>query len=99
MNEKEFLWRGHSEALIDPFNDSDKVYGAGSTALDKSQLDWSCAYKAKAGILQKETASAKAAKRPYGAWYDKYVKPWHLERATVEMRVFSKSTCLLGLCI
>ena len=30
------------------FSMSDKVYGAGSVALAKSQLDWSCACKAKA---------------------------------------------------
>ena len=33
----------------------DKVHGAGSTASAKAQLDWSCAYKAKADILQNET--------------------------------------------
>ena len=46
------------------FSKCDKVHwhGAGSAASAKSQLDWSCAYKAKAGILQKETVWAKAAK-------------------------------------
>ena len=32
------------------------------------------ACKAKAGILQKETVWAKAAKRPFEAWYEMYVK-------------------------
>ena len=53
----------------------DKVHGVGSAASAKSQPDWSCAYKAKAGILQKKTVWAKAAKRPFEAWYDMYVKP------------------------
>ena len=68
----------------------DKVHGAGSAASAKSQLDWSCACKAKAGILQKETVWAKAAKRPFEAWYEMYVKPWHPELVMVEMRVLSQ---------
>ena len=45
-----------SKALHDLFNVWDEVHGAGSAASAKSQLDWSCqcAYKAKAGILQKK---------------------------------------------
>ena len=82
--------RGHSEALSDLFNVCDKVHGAGSAASAKSQLDWSCAYKAKAGILQKETMRAKAAKRPIEAWYEMYVKPLHPELAMVGMRVLSR---------
>ena len=38
------------------------MHGADSVASAKAQLDWSCAYKAKAGILQKETGWVKAAK-------------------------------------
>ena len=68
----------------------DKVHGAGSAAPAKSLLDWNCAYKEKAGILQKETVWAKATKRPFEAWYEMYVKPWHPELALVEMRVLSK---------
>ena len=30
----------------------DKEHGTGSAASAKAQLDWSCAYKAEAGILQ-----------------------------------------------
>ena len=52
--------RGHSEALSNLFNVWDKVHGAGSAESPKSQLDWNCAYKAKAGIFQKETVWAKA---------------------------------------
>ena len=57
--------------MSDLFNVFDIVHGAGSAASAKSQLDWSCAYKAKAGILQKETVCAKAAnlKRPFEALY------------------------------
>ena len=66
---REFLLRGHSEALSDLFSMCDKVHGAGSAASAKSQLVWSCACKAKAGILQKETVWAKAAKRLFKAWY------------------------------
>ena len=50
------------------FNVCDKVHGASSAASAKSQLDWSCAYNAKAGILQRATMWAKAAKRPFEAW-------------------------------
>ena len=64
-----------------------KVHGAGSAASAKSQLDWSCAYKAKAGILQKEEVCANAAKRHFEAWYAMYVQPWHPELAMVEMLV------------
>ena len=58
----------------------------------KSQQDWSCAYKAKAGILQKETVWAKAAKRPFEAQHEVCVnlKPWHPELAMVEMRFLSQ---------
>ena len=64
----------------------DKVHGAGSAASAKSQLDWRCASacKAKAGILQKETVWAKAAKRLFETWYKMYVKPWHPELAMEE---------------
>ena len=51
----------HSEALSDLINVCDKVHGSGSAASTKSQLNWSCAYKAKAVILQKETVWAKKA--------------------------------------
>ena len=54
------------------------------------QLDWSCAYKAKAGILQNETVWANATKMPSEAWYEMYVKPWHPELAMVGMRVLSQ---------
>ena len=40
-----------AEALKDLFFVFDKVHGTGSAASAKAQLDWSCAYKAKAGIL------------------------------------------------
>ena len=46
--------------------------------LANSQLDLSCAYKAKAGILQNKTVWANAAKMLPEAWYAMYVKPWHL---------------------
>ena len=36
-------------------NQCDKVHGAGSAESAKAQLDWSCAYKAKADILQNGT--------------------------------------------
>ena len=78
------------EALSDLLYMCDKVHGAGSAASATSQLDWSCACKAKAGILQKETLWAKAAKRPFEAWYNMYIKPWHPELAIVEMRVLSQ---------
>ena len=68
----------------------DKVHQAGSAASAILQLDWSCACKAKARILQKETVWAKAAKRPFKAWCEMYVKPWHQELAMVEMRVLSQ---------
>ena len=42
--------------------------------MDGAQLDWSCAYKEKAGILQNQTACANAAKMPPEAWYEMYVK-------------------------
>ena len=45
------------------------VHGAGSAASSKAQIDWSCAYKAKAGSLQKETVWAKVAKRQFEALY------------------------------
>ena len=45
----------------------------GSVASAKAQLDWSCAYKAKAGILQDETVWANAAKVPPEAWHEMYV--------------------------
>ena len=68
------------------------MHGAGSAASAKAQLDWSCAYKAKAGILQTETvwANAALAKMPPEAWYELYVKPWWPELALVGMRVLSQ---------
>ena len=42
----------------------DTVHQAGSQESGKVQLDWSCAYKAKAGILQNETVWGNAAKMP-----------------------------------
>ena len=45
--------------------------------MDGAQLDLSCAYKEKAGILQNQTACANAAKMPPEAWYEMYVKRWH----------------------
>ena len=56
--------QGHSEALSDLFNVCDK---AGLHQL--IHLDWSCAYKANAVILQKEKVWAKAARRPFEVWY------------------------------
>ena len=53
------------------------VHWAGSPAQAKAQLDWSCAYKAKAGILQKETVWVNTAKMHLEVWYEIYVKPWH----------------------
>ena len=50
------------EALSDLFNVCHNVHGAGSAASAKSQLNWSCACMAKAGILQKEKVWVKAAK-------------------------------------
>ena len=61
----EFHSHDHSssaEALSDLFCMCDKVHGAGSAASAKAQLDWSCAYRAKVGNLQKETVLAKAIK-------------------------------------
>ena len=66
--------RGHSKALSDLFNVCDKEHGAGRAASAKSQLDWNCACKAKAGILQKEFMWAKVAKRQFEVWYEMYVK-------------------------
>jgi hypothetical protein len=68
----------------------DNVHGAGSAASAKAQLNWSCAYKAKAGILQNETGWANAAKMAPEAWYEMYVKHWHPELALVAMRVLSQ---------
>ena len=59
-----------AKALKDPFFMCDKVHGTGSAASAKAQLDWSCAYKAKAGILQNKTVWADAAKMPPEAWYE-----------------------------
>ena len=53
------------------------MHGAGSAASAKAQVDWSCAYKAKADILQYEIVCANAAKMPPEAWYEMYVEPWH----------------------
>jgi hypothetical protein len=89
----EFHAHDHSscpEALRDLFCMCDKVHGAGSAASAKAQLDWSCAYKAKAGILQTETVWANAAKMPPEAWYELYVKPWWPELTLVGMRVLSQ---------
>ena len=58
--------------------------------MDGAQLDWSYAYKEKAGILQNETAWANAVKMPE-AWYcdetRMYVKPWNQQLARVGLRV------------
>ena len=57
----EFHSHDHSacaEAMKDLFFMCDKVHGTGSAKSAKAQLDWSCAYKAKAGILQSETVWA-----------------------------------------
>ena len=78
------------EALQDLFCMCDKVHGAGSQESGKAQLDWSCAYKAKAGILQNETTWANAAKMPPEARHEMYVKPWHPQLAKVGMRVLSQ---------
>ena len=77
------------EALQDLFCLCDKVHEAGSQESGKAQLNWSCAHKAKAGILQNKTVWA-YAKMPPEAWYEMYVKPWHPELAKVGMRVLSQ---------
>ena len=59
---REFLFWGLLKALSGLFFTCDKVHGAGSAASAKAQLDWSCAYRAKVGNLQKETVLAKAIK-------------------------------------
>ena len=85
----EFHSHDHSacpEALQDLFCMCDKVHGARSQESGKAQPDWSCAYKAKAGILQNKTVWANAANIPPEAWYEMYVKPWHPELARVGMR-------------
>ena len=65
--------------------------------MDGAQLDWSYAYKEKAIILQNETVCANAAKMPPEAWYEMYVKPWHLALARAGMcalsQVISASSC------
>ena len=66
------------------------MHGTGSAASAKAQLDWSCAYEAKAGVLQNKTVWADAAKMPSEAWYEMYVKPWHPELAMVGMLVLSQ---------
>ena len=66
------------------------MHGTGSAASAKAQLDWSCAHKAKAGILQNETVWANAAKMPPEVWHERYVKPWHPESAMVGTRVLSQ---------
>ena len=74
----EFHSHDHSacpEALQDLFCMCDKVHGARSQESGKAQPDWSCAYKAKAGILQNKTVWANAANIPPEAWYEMYVKP------------------------
>ena len=48
------------------------------------------AYKAKTGILQKETVWANTAKMQLKAWHDMYVKPWHPQLAMVGTYVLSK---------
>ena len=68
----------------------DKVHGAGSQESGKAQPDWSCAYKAKAGILQKKKVWANAAKMPPEAWYEVHVKPRRPELAKVGTRVLSQ---------
>ena len=73
-----------TEKLVAPILAVAKKYGA-TIASD----GWSCAYKAKAGILQNETVRANAAKMPPESWYEMYVKPWHPELATVGMCVLS----------
>ena len=40
------------------------MHGTRSAASAKAQLDWSCAFMAKAGILQSKTVWANAAKIP-----------------------------------
>ena len=65
--------------------------------MDGAQLDSSSANKEKAGILQNGTVWANTAKMSPEAWYEMYVKPWHLELARVGMRVlslvFTASSC------
>ena len=53
--------------------------------LHGAQLDLSCAHKAKAGILQNKTVWANTTKMPPEAWYEMYVKLWHLELVTAGM--------------
>ena len=65
----------------------EKEEGAASKS---DQLDWSCASKAKAGVLQNETVWANAAKMPPEALYEMYVKQWHPALAMVGMRVLSQ---------
>ena len=67
--------------------------------MDGDQLDWSCAYKEEAGILQNKTVWANAVnlKMLPEAWYEIYLKQWHPELALVEMcvlsQVISASSC------
>ena len=75
--------------------DSDKVLGAGSVASAKAQLDWSCVYKAKAGIFQKGTVWANTAKIPFEAWYKLYVMALDPELAMVGMHLLWSCFCVL----
>ena len=68
----------------------DRMHGAGSAASPKAQLDWSCAYKAKAGILQNEDVWANAANMGLEAWFEMYLMPLHPELAIVGMRALSQ---------
>jgi hypothetical protein len=78
------------EALQDLFEMCDRVHGQGTAASAKAQKDWHCAYKARTGILAKESTWTNAADMPPEAWYECYVKPWHPELAQVGMRVLSQ---------
>jgi hypothetical protein len=52
--------------------------------------DWHCAYKARTGILQRESTWTNAADMPPEEWYECYVKHWHPELAQVGVRVLSQ---------
>jgi hypothetical protein len=93
-----------AETLKDHFFMCNKVHGTGSAASGChqprpiTQLDWSCVYQAKAGILQNETARTDAASRvhlpvhlvPPEACYEMHLAPtWHPGLATEGMRILS----------
>ena len=65
----------------------DKVHRAGIAASAKTQLDWNCACKAKAGILQKGTVWSNTVSMLFEAWYEMYKKPYFQELANVGVRV------------